>query len=147
MAVDAPQLAPIMLPGWQQRHVRRARLTAGSAACCVQADAADKGAKEGGSSSAGAGQGEGVTAALSDADYVNSLLGSLPGVDVNDPTLQVWEGTSLLSYMRVHGTAPSSRRGSRHPLCSICMCMALRYYCAEGLCSLPLTLLLYQWRH
>ncbi len=29
-----------------------------------------------------------VTDVLNDTDYVNSLLGSLPGVDPNDPALQ-----------------------------------------------------------
>lgn len=72
--------------------MRRLCLTAEQTACWLQEDAADKAAKEGGSGS-GAGTGgqqEVVSAALSDADYVNSLLGSLPGVDVNDPTLQVF---------------------------------------------------------
>ena len=31
---------------------------------------------------------EGVSQALNDPDYVNSLLSSLPGVDVSDPALQ-----------------------------------------------------------
>jgi 26S proteasome regulatory subunit N10 len=45
---------------------------------CVQEDAAEA-AKE----SHGA-----VADVLNDTDYVNSLLGSLPGVDPNDPALQ-----------------------------------------------------------
>lgn len=40
------------------------------------------------SSEAGAAQQEGVSQVLSDPDYVNSLLSSLPGVDVSDPALQ-----------------------------------------------------------
>ena len=82
---------------------------------CMQADAADMAAKEGGSGGGAEQQQQGGSVAdvLADQEYVKGLLGSLPGVDVSDPALQVHDCSTGETIARLCGNAHTTEQRPR----------------------------------